>query len=299
MNVLPPPRLQYLDCAHPGGSHRMAYWEWGDPDCKHVLLCLHGLSRQGRDFDTLAQAALVAYGGALRVICPDVAGRGKSDWLPDSSLYYIGTYAADLMALVAQISPERLDWVGTSMGGLIGMVLAGQSQWPMVGRLQRLVLNDVGPAIEWSALERIARYLGQYGTHATEQSAADYLQTLSVGFGPHSPEQWLALSRPMLRPAGDQWTLHYDPAIAEPIRLMTPEQAQQGQAALWEVYRQIRARTLLIRGAQSDLLSLATAQQMCETGPKPQLISFEGVGHAPTFVPEDQVRAVLGFLKAD
>lgn len=295
----PSPKLHFLDCPHPGGSHRMAFWEWGDPYSPHVLMCVHGLSRQGRDFDTLAQAALAAYDGNLRVICPDVVGRGQSEWLADASLYHVGTYAADLMALVAQLAPKRLDWVGTSMGGLIGMVLAGQTQWPWMQHLHHLVLNDVGPVIEWSALERIGRYLGQYGVYASQQAAADYLQTLSSGFGPHSPAQWLALSLPMMRAQGEQWTLHYDPAIAQALSQMTREQAEQGQAALWAVYQQITAKTLLVRGAQSDLLSAAAARRMCELGPKPRLVSYEGVGHAPTFVADDQVNAVLDFLKAD
>lgn len=297
MVELTSPHLRFLDCPHPGGSHRMAYWEWGDPACTRVLMCVHGLSRQGRDFDTLAKAAVAAFEGQLRVICPDVVGRGKSDWLPDPALYNVATYAADLMGLVAQLAPERLDWVGTSMGGLIGMVLAGQAQWPWVDRLQHLVLNDVGPVIEWTALERIGRYLGQYGVYPSQEAAADYLHTLSTGFGPHTPEQWMALSLPMLRAEGSHWTLHYDPAIAEPVRQMTREQAEQGQTALWAVYQQIKAKTLLIRGAQSDLLSRETAQSMCEQGPRPRLVSFEGVGHAPTFVADDQVKAVLDFLK--
>jgi pimeloyl-ACP methyl ester carboxylesterase len=260
-------------------------------------MCVHGLSRQGRDFDTLARAALVAFDGQIRVICPDVVGRGKSDWLPDPALYQVGTYAADLMGLVAHLAPTRLDWIGTSMGGLIGMVLAGQPQWPWVERLRHLVLNDVGPVIEWAAIERIGQYLGQYGVYPNEQAAADYLLSLSGGFGPHTPDQWMALSLPMLRPAGAQWTLHYDPAIAVPLHQMTRDQAEQGQSALWAVYQQIKATTLLLRGALSDLLTPSTAQRMCEQGPKPRLVSFDGVGHAPTFVTDDQVKVVLDFLK--
>ena len=296
------PTLEFVTCPDAQGGHRMAYWQWGQPDSAHVVLCVHGLTRQGRDFDVLARALCqraAEAGRSLRVVCPDVAGRGQSDWLTDPALYQVPTYAADMLALLAQLQPTTLDWLGTSMGGLIGMVVAGFPQAPAFAKVRRLVLNDVGPVLEPQALQRIGQYLGKVGVFDTEQQAADALWTLSSSFGPHTPAQWLALSRPQLKPLADgsgKFTLRYDPALAEPFKAITAESAAQGEALLWQAYDQITAHTLLVRGAQSDLLSPATAHAMTQRGPKARLLEFAGVGHAPTFVADDQVQAVLSFL---
>lgn len=309
------PTLNYVSCpgaaapahrhlaapvADYGASHRMAYWEWnrtGDARHPHVIVCVHGLSRQGRDFDRLAHA-LSAH---ARVICPDVVGRGRSDWLQEPLAYQIPLYASDMLAMLAQIHGQapigRLDWVGTSMGGLIGMVLAGQPGLPLPVAMGRLVLNDVGPVIEASALARIGQYLGKSLQFPNLQAAAQALRLISSGFGPHTDEQWMALTRPMLVPQADgQWVLHYDPAIAEPMAQMTPQAALAGQAVLWQMYEQITARVLLIRGADSDLLTLATARSMASRGPRAHCVQFEGVGHAPTLVAAGQIALVREFL---
>jgi pimeloyl-ACP methyl ester carboxylesterase len=298
---MPEPTLNYVSCADPAGGHRMAYWQWGDAHADHVVVCVHGLARQGRDFDVLAQALLARSDDALRVVCPDVAGRGRSDWLKDPMGYQIPTYAADMMALLAQLqaqAPVRtLDWLGTSMGGLIGMAICGSADLPLPVPVRKLVLNDVGPAIQWQALQRIGTYLGKAARFESQQQAADALWAISTGFGPHTPEQWLALSKPMLRPLPEGgFTLHYDPAIALPFREVTEQSAAQGQAALWQLYDNVRARTLVTRGANSDLLSKDTALAMTQRGPKARLVEFEGVGHAPMFVATDQVKAVTPFL---
>ncbi len=295
------PTLNYVSCPDGSGSHRMAYWLWGDENAPHVIVCAHGLSRQGRDFDTLAQALIARGPQPLRIACPDVVGRGRSDWLADPMGYGIPTYAADMLqmlgALHAAAPVKTLDWVGTSMGGLIGMALAGTPQLPLPAPVRRLVLNDVGPVIQWAALQRIGTYLGNVGRFDSVQQAADAMWLVSQGFGPHTPEQWLALSQPMVRPAeGGGCTLHYDPSIAVPFRTLDEQAALAGQAALWQLYDAIRARTLLLRGAQSDLLSRETAQEMLGRGPKPRLVEFQGVGHAPTLIATDQVEAVASFL---
>ena len=298
------PTLEFVTCPDPQGGHRMAYWQWGQPDSNHVVLCVHGLTRQGRDFDVLALALCqrAAHAGhSLRVVCPDVAGRGKSDWLKDPALYQVPTYAADMLALLAQLNAGTLDWLGTSMGGLIGMVVAGLPEVPPYAKVRRLVLNDVGPVIEWQALQRIGQYLGKTGVFDSEQQAADALWAIASSFGPHTPAQWLALTRPMLKPlmnGSGRFTLHYDPALAEPFKATTAESALQGEALLWQAYDKITAQTLLVRGAESDLLSRQTALAMTQRGPKARLIEFAGVGHAPTFVADDQVQAVLSFLLA-
>ena len=286
------PRLAYVQCLGAKGLHRMAYWEWGDAANPRVVVCVHGLSRQGRDFDALAQDLASDY----RVVCPDVVGRGHSDWLADPAGYAMPAYAADMVTLIARLNVPQLDWVGTSMGGLIGMVLASLPASP----LRRLVLNDVGPAIQPEALRRIGSYLGQPQRWKTVEEAADALWAISQGFGPHTRAQWLALTRAQLV-AHEQdgvagFKSHYDPAIAVPVRAITPELAAAGEALLWHSYDRISAPTLLLRGAESDLLSPTTAQAMTQRGPRAQLHELAGVGHAPTLVAADQRAVVRSFL---
>lgn len=301
------PELRFIDVPGPvatsGQQRRLAYWDWmpqQGADAHRAVVCVHGLSRQGRDFDVLASAL----SAQARVIAVDVAGRGFSDWLADPTTYQVGTYAADVGGLIASLRSQdpalRIDWVGTSMGGLIGMALAAV---PAMG-IRRLVLNDVGPVIQWEALQRIGTYLGLNPSFASEQEAADYLWSISASFGPHSPQQWMALSRPMLREREGRCWLHYDPALAVPIRALTDgvdesvgrKTVAEGEAALWALYDAIAAPTLLLRGADSDLLARETAKAMSERGPRARCVEFPGVGHAPTLVVPDQVAAVVGFL---
>ncbi len=297
------PELRSMTCLGPteGESRRLSYWQWGRPGAGHVVVCVHGLTRQGRDFDVLAQALLAAAGGDLRVICPDMAGRGGSDRLADPKRYQVPTYVADALQLLAHVHREApvtaLDWVGTSMGGLIGMLLCGTPDLPLPVPVRRLVVNDIGPAMGWQALQRIGAYVGETGRFETPQQGAQALALLSASFGPHTPEEWMALSRPMLRalPEGG-YTLHYDPAIGEPFRAVTEADARQGEAALWQAWDRITAQVLLVRGAESDLLSPATAQAMTQRGPRARLIEFPGVGHAPTFVSPQQHAPVVAFL---
>jgi pimeloyl-ACP methyl ester carboxylesterase len=297
------PTLNYVSCPDAGGSHRMAYWLWGEPEAAHVVVCVHGLARQGRDFDTLARGLLARAKRPLRIACPDVVGRGRSDWLTDAAGYAIPQYAADMVQLLHQLAAvapiEALDWVGTSMGGLIGIVLAGSPQAALPAPVRRLVLNDVGPVVEAAALQRIGSYLGNTGCFETVQQAADALWQISKSFGPHTPEQWRALSQAMLKPLpGGGFTLHYDPQIAVPLRALTPADAQAGQQLVWQLFDATRARTLLLRGVQSDLLARETALEMTRRGPKARLVEFEGVGHAPTLVADEQVEVVASFLLA-
>ena len=282
------PRLNHVQCLDARGLHRMAYWEWGDAANPRVLVCAHGLARQGRDFDVLARAMRAEY----RVVCPDVVGRGRSDALADPQGYQIPAYVADMVTLLARLDARTVHWVGTSMGGLIGLGLASLPQSP----IGRLMLNDVGPTIQFEALVRIGTYLGKPLRWATVDEAADYLLGISASFGPHTREQWLALSQPMIKADGDGFVLHYDPNIAVPLRAVTPELVAAGEALTWRAYDAIGCPTLLLRGAQSDLLSRETAQAMTQRGPKARLHEFAGVGHAPTLVAPDQVAVVREFL---
>src|SRR5512139_2494142 len=209
------PREHHVQCLSPVGFHRMAYVEWGDADNPRVLLCVHGLTRMGRDFDRLARAMADRY----RVVCPDVVGRGFSDWLRDPAFYGIPQYASDLAALIARLDVEQVDWVGTSMGGLIGIALAGQADTPV----RRLVINDVGPRLDAAAIARIGTYLGAPVSFATVDEAIDYVSVVAAPFGEKERADWRELVEPALRRDGERWRLHYDPAIAVPFKAVTPD----------------------------------------------------------------------------
>ncbi len=290
--IMTEPVLRDVQCLDSRGLHRMAYWQWGDAANPKVLVCVHGLTRQGRDFDALARSLC----GDYRVVCPDVVGRGRSDWLADPAGYVVPGYVSDMVSLLARLDAEVVDWVGTSMGGLIGLGLASLDGAPV----RKLVLNDVGPVIEAAALQRIGSYVGQSGFWRTLDEAADALWALSQGFGPHSREQWLALTAPQLKPATrdgvDGFTTRVDPGIGVPFSAITPELAKAGEAMLWQAYDRLRCQTLLLRGAQSDLLSAETARAMTQRGPRAQLHEFAGVGHAPTLVHDDQIEVLRRFL---
>lgn len=284
------PRLEHVQCLDALGLHKMAYWEWGEPDNPHVLVCVHGLSRQGRDFDTLARALCSRY----RVVCPDVVGRGRSDWLTDPMGYQVPAYVSDMVTLIARLRVQHVDWLGTSMGGLIGMGLASLHNTP----IRKLVLNDVGPRLHAQAMSRIGAYLGLPMRFKDIDEATEYLASISEGFGHFTHEQWLELSRPMLKAVDDGpgLQLHYDPAISVPFKAMTPELAAAAEQQLWQRYDAIRCQTLLLRGAESDLLTRETADEMTRRGPRAQLHEFAGVGHAPMFVADEQVAVVRDFL---
>ena len=282
------PRLQFVQCLGGRGLHRMAYWEWGDAANDTVLVCAHGLTRQGRDFDVLARTMLDRY----RVVCPDVVGRGRSDWLADPMGYALPQYLSDMVTLLARLNARTVHWVGTSMGGLIGLGMAALPQ----SSVSKLVLNDIGPRIDPAGVARIASYLGQVRRWRTLQEAADAMWAISTGFGPHTREQWLALSEPQLKADGADLVPRADPQIAMPFKAITPETAAAGEAAMWHAYDRVQCPTLLLRGSESDLLSRASAQEMSARGPRARLVELAGVGHAPTLVQPEQVSAVREFL---
>jgi pimeloyl-ACP methyl ester carboxylesterase len=282
------PRLQTVQCLNGRGLHRMSYWEWGDTANPAVLVCLHGLTRQGRDFDALARTMVDRY----RVVCPDVVGRGRSDWLKDPMGYGLPLYVADMVSLLARLNAQTVHCLGTSMGGLIAMGLAALDGTPVT----KLVLNDIGPRVDPAGLARIGGYVGQIRRWNTLDEAADAIWAISTGFGPHTREQWLALTEPQLKTDGDALVPRSDPDIAVPFKAITPDMAAAGEVALWHTFDRVRCPTLLLRGAESDLLARATAQEMGTRGPRPKLVEFSGVGHAPMLVQPEQVQAVREFM---
>ena len=282
------PRHGHVRCLSPSGLHRMAYTEWGDPANERVLLCVHGLTRTGRDFDVLAQRLSARY----RVVCPDVVGRGGSDWLDNPHQYALAQYVSDMVTLTAALRVESLDWFGTSMGGMIGMALAGLPNTP----IRKLLLNDIGPRLDASALKRIGEYLGQPISFDSLQQGIDYMAAVAASFGPHSAEQWRALNTPLLRQREGRWVPHYDPRIAVPFGAASDELMAAGETLLWRAFEAIRTPVLVVRGEQSDLLSHATLQEMTQRGQHASGIEIPGVGHAPTFVHDDQIRIAEQFF---
>jgi pimeloyl-ACP methyl ester carboxylesterase len=265
---------------------RMVYTDWGDIDNPRLLICVHGLTRCGRDFDTLAEALADDY----RVICPDVIGRGLSDWLDDQAGYGIPTYAQHMLALLAHLGAAKVDWLGTSMGGLIGMALAAQPESP----IQRLILNDVGPEIPGPALARIAHYVGRDERwDSLAEAMAQQSQALAP-FGNLSPAQWHRILLPALvQDAEGRWRTRYDPRIALSLRAIDPTQNPN----LWPLYEAISCPTLAIHGADSDLLTTEVWQAMATRGPRATLAEIPNVGHAPPFLDEAQIAIVRDYLR--
>jgi pimeloyl-ACP methyl ester carboxylesterase len=276
-------------CLDSSGFHRMHYYDWGDEDNPRVLLCVHGLTRTGRDFDFLAQALE----GDYRVVCPDVAGRGASDWLEAKSDYIYAQYCADMTALIARVTAggERtIDWLGTSMGALLGIILAARRGTP----IRRLVLNDAGMHVPKAALERLGRYVGRDVRFATLEELEAHLRRVSAPFGPLSDEQWRHITVHGARQHPDgSWSTGYDPAIRAPF---DAEIADVDLSAYWNA---VRCPTLVIRGAQSDVLLQETAAAMACSGPKARVVEIEGVGHAPMLMMPGEIGIVRSFLLED
>lgn len=304
------PRLDYVMCTSPAGVHRMAYWEWGDPDNNRVLVCVHGLTRSGRDFDPLARRLARHY----RVVCPDVVGRGRSDWLIDPAHYGVPQYVADMLTLIARLHPSRLDWVGTSMGGLIGMGLAATLTMSAAMRpdrqghglgadqtvsLGKMVLNDIGPVLDLAGLARIAEYVGQPQSFVCFDDAVDYIRNVSADFGHHDLAGWQALTRNVFVEQDGRWIKHYDLGIAQPMATETPETIRASEGILWPAFESLREPVLVVRGELSDLLTPDTTQKMLGRNPRAQLLTIPETGHAPTLRTDDQIDPIEQFLLAN
>ena len=281
------PRLEQVQCITSAGLHRLAYREWGDPDNPRVLVCVHGLTRVSNDFDAVARALADDY----RVLCPDVAGRGRSGWLRDPMLYQLPTYVGDMITLLARANAKTVHWFGTSMGGLIGMALASLPDTP----IERMIINDAGPVIGAAAINRIGSYVGERPRFATVDEAEVYIRRITATFGEHTDAEWRFLTEVILKKDGDAWVRHYDPAIAVPFKA-AQQAAPDTDTLLWPIWDAIRCPTLVVRGEHSDLLSLATHQEMAARGPKAELVTIPHVGHAPTFLHADQIAIAKEFL---
>jgi pimeloyl-ACP methyl ester carboxylesterase len=280
-------KTESFQSINPQGLHRVVYHEWGERDNPQVIICVHGLARNSRDFDVLAQAL----SGDYRVICPDIVGRGRSDWLPSGSPYGVPQYVQDMVALIARLNVSGLDWIGTSMGGLIGMVLAAYPESP----IRRLVLNDVGPFVGRKSLNRIGRYVGLDQRFDSLAEIEALMRQQYSAYRGLSDQQWSELAQHGHRQTDDgRFALHYDPAIGEYTR------AAAGQDInLWALWQKISCPQLLMWGEDSDVLSADTVKQMQQQNRRMDLISWPGIGHAPSLMEAEQTKAVVDWFSVE
>jgi cobalt-zinc-cadmium efflux system protein len=278
----------YVTCVDGESTHRMAYHAWGNPRNPKVLLCVHGLTRRGSDFKTLAEALCLDY----YVVCPDIVGRGDSDRLSNPMQYAVPQYVADIAQLVKTLGVSQIDWIGTSMGGLIGMVYAAMPNSP----IRRMLINDVGPKIEPDAIKRLGSYVGQPFSFTSRSEALNRLNAICSTFGEHTPEEWETYNGPMLIERNGLWIMHYDPNISVPFASVNPVMAKAGEVAMWHAFKQIHIPMLIVRGAESDLLSSATVAEMCKVNPYARSIEIPNVGHAPAFVKKEQIALAKEFF---
>jgi len=277
-------RRHDLKCGGAAGDHTIRVLDWGEIDNPKVLICVHGLTRNARDFDAIAGAL----SHDIRLICPDITGRGESKWLSDPQFYNYETYIADMTNMISYFGLKHVDWLGTSMGGLIGMMMASLPESP----IRRLILNDIGPWIPKAALQRIAGYLLTPRNFASQDDVEAYFREVHAPFGPLSDEQWQHLAHHGARQMPDgMWHLKYDPAIADPFR-----EVIDADADLWEIWEAVRCPVLALRGKDSDVLLGETSRQMQHRGPKARVIEFEGIGHAPALMAPSQIEIVAGWL---
>jgi len=280
------PRHGFVHGVSRHAFHRIAYTEWGPPDASRAVVCVHGLTRQGRDFDRLA-ADLARRG--YRVVCPDLPGRGRSEWLQNHDDYGLPQYCMDMAVLLARMQVERVDWVGTSLGGLIGIVMAGMPQAPIA----RLVVNDIGPYLSWAALSRIGAYLRQMPASFPDLPAAvRYYREILAPFGNLDDAAWLHLAEhSVARTDGGAWRVLCDPGIARAFR-----PGLLYNLNLWRYWDAIRCEVLLLRGEKSDMLSSDTAAQMLRRGPHTALKQVPGCGHAPPLLSREQIKGVADWV---
>lgn len=283
------PRSGFVPSLASDGYCRIHYREWGDPDNERVLICAHGLTRNATDFDDIATALSDHY----RVFAIDYPGRGQSDWLRVKTDYQFLTYIAASTSLIARSGAEQVDWLGTSMGGLIAMHVAALPGNP----IRKLVINDVGPELPADAMKRIADYLQLDFRFDSLEQLEEHLRLVHAPFGPLTDAQWQHLASHGYRQLEDgKYVCNYDPGIAEPFRQASvAEQA----VSFWPLWDAISCPTLLLRGALSDVLPEQTAEEMTRRGPRAELRTFANIGHAPALMAEDQIATVRDWLLAD
>lgn len=276
--------VRYVKCFAPTGFYHMAYREWTGPVDAPTLVCVHGLTRNSRDFEAFAEAMRAHY----RVIAPDLPGRGLSDRLPNPDDYAFPTYVTAMATLIARLDVESVDWLGTSMGALIGMLLAATPKQP----IGRLVLNDAGPVVSRNFLLQMAARLGVAMRFDTLEGV---VEAMRAAYGPQpdlSDEQWrqIAVNGARAEPDG-RWRLDYDPHIGDVYRA-----GELADVTMWPIYDRVNCPTLMLRATESTVFSSGVAEEMTRRGPRAKLVEFRGHGHAPWLMNEGQISATRDFL---
>jgi pimeloyl-ACP methyl ester carboxylesterase len=269
------------------GFHRIAYTEWGKESPRAPIICVHGLTRQGRDFDSLANY-LSERGHHL--FCPDIVGRGDSDWLKNPLHYTYEQYIADMTALIARTQKDEITWIGTSMGGLIGMFLSAQTQSP----IKRLILNDVGPSIPIQAVMRISKYMGMDPEFSSVTEAKNYYKNIYQDYGELSEDDWTSFTEHSIcEIAPQKFISKLDPQIkfSFPTKsqiawqaILHPLKTLEGglfDIDLWHIFRKVSCPILIIHGNRSDLLLTETILKMKDIHPNVEVIDVPNAGHAP------------------
>jgi pimeloyl-ACP methyl ester carboxylesterase len=277
-------------------SRKLAYTQWGDANNEKVLFCVHGLSRNGRDFDFLAQALADNY----RVICVDIAGRGRSDWFEKQSQYNYPTYVSDIFVLLDNLGIKKVDWVGTSMGGIIAMLVAAMRP----GLINKLVINDIGPFFPGAAIGRIVEYVRNAPLFDSFDAAAAAMRARMSTFGINKEEHWQHIFQYSIQQVGDKFRFAYDPKIVKKSfsikqvlkNLLHPSKwREMPDVDLWKFWDAVNCPVLLLRGEVSDILSRETAEKMLQK-PNVKMVEFKGVGHAPMLMDEEQIGVVVKWL---
>ncbi len=275
------PRQNFMPYLSSEGFHRLAYREWGDIDNPYTLICVHGISRNGRDFDNVAAKLATHY----KVICVDMPGRGKSDWIKDKSLYVMDLYVSVCAALIAKTGAATVHWLGTSMGGRIGINLASRPNTPVT----KLVLNDMGPYIEPAGRKDNFTSFGTDPRFASEAEGIEFIRSTRAAFGPTTEDAWIKFCKDSLRKLPDgQWTLHYDPGLKETAT--TPS------TSTWDQWEQISCPVFLLWGLKSKLLVAETVERIKTTGPCADVFEVPYAGHCPRLENDEQINAVYDFL---
>jgi len=280
------PRDNYFYGLSNEGFHRLYYREWGNPDSEHTIICVHGVTRISQDFNALAKTLSKKY----RVICPDVVGRGFSDWLGNKQNYNFLQYCADMNALIAHLKINKVHWIGTSMGGIIGIILSALQNTP----IQSLILNDVGPDLKRVELQRLGKYIGRAPVFETKDELFEYYKEIYQSFGELNTKEWEKMAEYSSFRESSGYRMHYDPKIGDAFRASY----SFFNFDLWKYWDEIECPSLLIRGKESTFFPLKTAEKMISRGADISFIEVEDIGHAPTLRTPYEIKHIQDFFRS-
>lgn len=277
-------KTKHILSSNNAGQHRIVYQDWGDENNPNLLICVHGLTRNSRDFDYLASELSSKY----RVIAPDIVGRGQSDWLPDPSLYTLEQYINDMGILLAHLKAKQVDWLGTSLGGIIGMAIASQPASP----IKRLILNDIGPVIKKEAIAYLATSLAETPHFKSLDELKGFLQQAYSAMGQLDQAHWEHMVAHDHRITSEgKITRNFDPKITQSVGTLI-----NSDITLWDIWENIQCPVLILHGEESVILTPEICQDMLKRNPHASLKTFPGVGHTPSLIPEKQIDVVASWL---